>query len=268
MQKKSFRKIEIFQFESLLQNIEVEHFVTGKNNDCREQFSLSLSSVENVAPVITNRKLLADELQIPYDNFVFQQQEHTNNVKVVKNTDRGKGFSRHTDGFADNDAMITDVKDACLMIMGADCVPILFYDPVRKVIGAAHAGWRGTAKGVSIATVKAMNNEYGCAPADILACIGPSIGPENYEVDMPVYNAFSQNFSYANKLFVKSENDGKFMLDLWRANQIQLISAGLSAENIEISGICTYANHDRFFSARKGDEGRFAAGIMLRANQA
>jgi len=239
------------------------HFVTCKNNICENQFSLSLSSVKNPEPIINNRELLTKELNLRAENFVFQQQEHTNNVTIVKSEHRGKGFYKHTDGFADNDAMITREKDICLMIMGADCVPLLFYDPVKEIIGAAHAGWRGTVQSIAITTIKAMQKEFGSQTSDIIAGIGPSIGPQKYEVDNTVFNAFNGNFNYSTDLFTKGKKPGKYLLDLWKANKMQLLSIGLKEENIEVAEICTFKNNTDFFSARKGDSGRFATGIIL-----
>ncbi len=263
MQKIALNKIFVYSFTKLSEFSNIQHFVTCKNNVGENQFSMSLSSVKNPVPVIENRQLLADALNLKPENFVFQQQEHTKNVKVVKNEHRGKGFFYHHEGLADNDAMITAEKNLCLMIMGADCVPVLLFDPVKKVIGAAHAGWRGTVRNISATTIQTMQNEYGCMPENILAGIGPSIGPQNYEVDDVVYNAFSKNFKYSPQLFTEGKQPGKYQLDLWKANKIQLIKAGLTEKNIEISGICTFENNRAFFSARKGDSGRFASGIIL-----
>jgi hypothetical protein len=107
-----------------------------------------------------------------------------------------------------------------------------------------------------------MEFHFSSKPENLIAGLGPSIGPEVYEVDMPVYNSFLKSFSACHEIFKPLEN-GKFLLDLWNANKIQLTDAGLSEKNIEISGFCTYSNHHLFFSSRKGDKGRFAAGIML-----
>ncbi len=263
MQKTVLNDIDIFRFSQLTNFKSIKHFVTGRRNVLDKSFSLSLSSVENIDPVIENRKLLAKELHIPIESFVFQQQEHTKNISIVTSKDKGKSFYSYENSLVNNDGMITNEKNICLMVMGADCVPILFYDPINQIIGGAHAGWRGTAKGIAIETVLMMKKHFGCNPNDILVGIGPSIGPENYEVDMPVYKAFAEAFSYSYEFFKPGKIEGKFMLDLWKANKMQLLSAGIKEENIEISNICTFKNNDQFFSARKGDIGRFAAGIMI-----
>ena len=149
------------------------------------------------------------------------------------------------------------------MIMGADCVPVLLYDRVKHVIAAVHAGWRGTVQNIVTETIKAMQHRFTCRPENILAAIGPSISSKNYEVDQPVYDAFSKNFHYFNKLFSPGKKSGKYQLNLWKANQLQLLSAGLKASHIELANICTFENNNHFFSARKNDSGRFATGIML-----
>jgi hypothetical protein len=181
---------------------------------------------------------------------------------VIDSTHKGYGFFDHNQAIPVNDAMITNCENICLVAMGADCVPILIYDPENKAIGAVHAGWRGTAQSIAFETIKKMEFHFSSKPENLIAGLGPSIGPEVYEVDMPVYNSFLKSFSACHEIFKPLEN-GKFLLDLWNANKIQLTDAGLSEKNIEISGFCTYSNHHLFFSSRKGDKGRFAAGIML-----
>jgi YfiH family protein len=262
MKKITLNKISLYRFEQFSKFSSVQHFVTCKNDIGNNQFTMSLSSVKDPIPVIDNRRLLAGELNLAPENFVFHQQEHTRNITVVKKDHGGKGFYNYEDGFADNDAMITNEKNLCLMIMGADCVPILLYDPIKAIIGAAHAGWRGAVQSIASTTVKAMQNEFGCKPSDLVAGIGPSIGPKNYEVDQVVYDAFFEAFDYCDELFTNGKLPGKYQLDLWKANKIQLLNAGLKEENIEVSGICTFESNENFFSARKGDSGRFASGIM------
>ena len=263
MQKVNLENIPLFQFKLFLDFSSIGHFSTCKNKIGENQFSMSLSSVKNPEPIIENRKLLAKELGLHPENFVFQQQEHTNHVKVVKKEHKGKGFYSHLDGFADNDAMITAEKKLCMMVMGADCVPVLFYDPVKGVIGSVHAGWRGTVQSIASATIKVMQKEFACNPSDIIAGIGPSIGQRNYEVDDLVFNAFSNAFDYSDELFTKGKKPGKYQLDLWKANKMQLLKVGLKEDNIEVSAVCTFHNNKEFFSARRGDSGRFASGIFL-----
>jgi len=263
MKKIRLKKIDLFKFDNLSEFKSITHFVTGRRNSNSHSFSLSLSSDKNIENIINNRKTLAKALNIPIENFVFQQQEHTKNISIITSEYISQNIHSKQHRIMNNDGMVSHEKGICLMVMGADCVPILFYDPVKEVIGAAHAGWRGTVQGIAMEIVIYMKLHFGCNPEDIFAGIGPSIGPQNYEVDLPVYSAFNETFPYANELFVTGKKPGKFMLNLWKANQMQLLSVGLKAENIEISNLCTFENNAMFFSARKGDSGRFAGGIML-----
>jgi len=159
--------------------------------------------------------------------------------------------------------MITNEPNLCLTLMAGDCVPLLFHDPIKKVIAGAHAGWRGTYKEIAKFTIKKMISEFGCVASDIIAGIGPSISQKNYEVDDKVYHEFENRFDNLSSIFNESNKKGKYYLNLWEANKQQLILAGLNEENIEISEMCTFEQNNLFFSARQGDEERFVAGIML-----
>jgi hypothetical protein len=144
----------------------------------------------------------------------------------------------------------------------ADCVPILFHDPRKGVIGVAHAGWVGTLRDVATATINAMAKQYGSNPADIIAGIGPSIGPDHYEVGADVILQVMQKFGDESEQLLKSHN-GKIHFDLWKTNRLLLEKAGV--EKIEVAEICTACNTDDWFShrAEKGRTGRFGALITL-----
>jgi YfiH family protein len=161
------------------------------------------------------------------------------------------------------DAMITDRANTPLSMRFADCVPLLFHDPVRGVIGMAHAGWRGTVQGVGANTIRAMAEAYGCEPRDIQVGIGPSIGPEHYQVGEEVVAAVRDYFGSEEGLIRRDPADGTAYLDLWAANRLDLERAGV--EQIEVAGICTATHTDEFFShrAEKGQTGRFGAVISL-----
>lgn len=161
------------------------------------------------------------------------------------------------------DSMVTDRRDTPLTMRFADCTPLLFYDPVRGVIGIAHAGWRGTALGVGANTVRTMVEAYGSRPADIQAGIGPSIGPSRYQVGEEVVEAIRAYFGTIDGLIRRDPADGSAYLDLWEANRRDLQRAGV--EQIEIAGLCTAERTDEFFShrAEKGRTGRFGAVLSL-----
>jgi len=164
----------------------------------------------------------------------------------------------------------------------ADCVPLLFYDPVTEVIGVAHAGWRGTARGIAAATVAAMGEQFGSRPADILAGLGPSIGPCCYEVsdevkehflgqrdfeELPTEERFRRLVAEAAVFETVSLPEKESLrLNLWETNRNQLLLAGLAPEHIELPEVCTSCAKERFFShrAEDGRTGRFPAIIALR----
>jgi len=204
--------------------------------------NLSLFIGDDPKKVTANRNKLAKALSIPPSRLISAEQVHKNKVAIIK---------RLPVSLRSIDAMVTDQPGLCLMITTADCVPILLYDPRRKVIGVAHAGWRGTALKIAQKTVKTMQKKFGSKPKDINVGMGPSIGPCCYEVGPEVSRKFGRS--------------GKSHIDLCGENKSQLVKAGIPSRNIRIMDICTKCNSRRFFSARasKGPTGRFAAGIML-----
>lgn len=160
------------------------------------------------------------------------------------------------------DAIVTNRPGLPLAMRFADCVPILLYDPVRGAVGIVHAGWRGTVAGAGPNAVAAMRKAFGSRPADIWAGIGPSIGPERYQVGEEVVDAVRAAFGTVEGL-VRRAADGSAYLDLWAANRRALAEAGVT--QVEVAGICTASRTDEFYShrAERGRTGRFGAVIML-----
>lgn len=160
------------------------------------------------------------------------------------------------------DIILTDKPEVTLFMRFADCVPILVHDPIKKVVGVSHAGWMGTVKDVAGATVKSMQDRYGSNPSDIFACIGPSIGPDHYEVGDDVIQQAKERFGEESDLVLEQHGE-RIHFDLWTANQMLLERAGIN--QIEIAGICTACHTDDWFShrAEKGKTGRFGALISL-----
>lgn len=165
----------------------------------------------------------------------------------------------------DCDALITDEPGLALIVTAADCVPVFLYDPVRRAVGAVHAGWRGTVAGICAQAVAAMERTYGSRPADILAAVGPSIGPCCYEVDDVVADPLKAYYGVASTqcLTPVPGKESKYMLDLWEANRQDLLRAGV--RRVQISGECTSCGVGRLFShrAEAGTAGRGAAVIAL-----
>ncbi|NWG17865.1 MAG: peptidoglycan editing factor PgeF [Chloroflexi bacterium] len=184
-------------------------------------------------------------------------QVHSADTVIANGPVRGRRWLALADG------MVTDRPDTPLTMRFADCTPLLFYDPVRGVIGIAHAGWRGTVQGVGANTVRTMMQAYGCKPADIRAGIGPSIGPASYQVGEEVVAAVQAYFGTTDGLIRRDPADGSAYLNLWEANRRDLQRVGV--EQIEIAGLCTAERTDEFFShrAEKGRTGRFGAVLSL-----
>ncbi len=160
------------------------------------------------------------------------------------------------------DIILTNKPNVTLYMRFADCVPILFHDPKKDVVGITHAGWLGTVRGACIATVNAMRERYGSKPENIMAAIGPSIGVDHYEVGPDVVSQVEQAFGDDAKNVIEFRN-GKTYFDLWNANRIQLEKSGV--KQIEVSGLCTACHLDDWYShrAEKGKTGRFGALIAL-----
>lgn len=160
------------------------------------------------------------------------------------------------------DIILTDTHEVTLFMRFADCVPILLHDPRQGIIGLAHAGWRGTLRDVASATVNAMRKQYDSNPADIIAGIGPSIGPDHYQIGADVILQVMEKYGDESESLLKSHN-GKIHFDLWKANRLLLEQAGVG--KIESAEICTACHTDDWFShrAEKGRTGRFGALISL-----
>ncbi|MDP2113024.1 MAG: peptidoglycan editing factor PgeF, partial [Bacteroidota bacterium] len=163
------------------------------------------------------------------------------------------------------DALITNEPGLFICVQTADCVPILLFDPQKKVVAAIHAGWRGTVSKIAQKTIQQMTEKFSCQPTDILAGIGPSIHMHAYEVGPEVVEAVKANFSNSPALLKPSLNEGNAYFDLWEANQTVLLEAGIPEENIELMGLCSFEQADLFYSARRdgADTGRMVSGIRL-----
>jgi YfiH family protein len=163
------------------------------------------------------------------------------------------------------DAILTDRENIALFMRFGDCVPIFFYDPIKHVIGISHAGWQGTVERIVRATVNTMQQEYKSRPDDILAGIGPSICGEHYEFGGYALEKVQETFKDEIDEVIIAKN-GKIYFDLWQANYLQLIHAGLKHEHIQISGVCTAENLEDWYShrAEHGNTGRFGALLGLK----
>lgn len=215
--------------------------------------------------VLENYRRMAKALRVMPEKMVLSRQSHTTNIRRVTEEDAGKGIFTERD-YRDIDGLITDVPGMTLVTFYADCVPLYFLDPVRKAIGLSHSGWRGTVSRMGRVTVEAMRREFKSKPEAVIACIGPSICGDCYEVGEEVAEAFRREFKEKwHSQIITEEAFGKYHLNLWRANEIVLREAGIRTEHMSVTDICTHCNPGLLFSHRTmGDErGNLAAFLCL-----
>ena len=224
---------------------------------------------EEIARVRENFRRIGEAMKMPIETMVHGKQTHTANVRVVTEEDRGKGILREAD-YSDIDGLVTNVPGITLVTGHADCIPLYFVDPKKKAIGLSHAGWKGTILNIAAETVRLMKENYGTDPADLLVVAGPGICGKCYEVDGEVADRFmaaygeeslsseneavreglSQLLGSPNARVIRRKENGKYALDLHAANACNLLKAGIPAEQIYLSDVCTRDNADLLFSHR------------------
>ena len=249
-------------------------------------FSVSLGDArENV---LENYRRIAELLQCDVEDITGTVQTHTTNIRRVEESDRGKVACIPPD-YGDVDGLVTNVPGIALAAFTADCVPIFFVDPVKNAIGLAHSGWRGTVANMAGKMVRRMEEEFGTKKEDLICAIGPSICRDCYEVDEAVakpfremlgdinvelqaiekasdYPVLSQNGKYR-AVLEEGRAEGKYQLDLWLANLILLVRAGVLPEKIDVTDLCTADNKEVLFSHRAsmGKRGNLGAFLMLKS---
>ncbi len=251
--------VDFYRFTSFSKYAGIIHAVTKKSLDQPYGFSLALHTGERESKIRENRILLADLLQSDQAlHCVVANQTHSDHIKIIDES-KTQGWDSLGDAIEDCDALITDRKNVVLTILTADCVPILLYDHVNKVVAAVHAGWKGTQSQIVSKTVRQMQEVFGSKPENIMAGVAPSIGRCCYEVGEDV----AKHFFDTPEGF--SKKGDKYMLDLSYINKYQLLNSGLLEEHIEMSGVCTACKVDEFFSYRKeqGCSGRFMSMIGM-----
>ena len=273
-ERKIFREIEkevpYLEYPLLTDTKIVHHgFSTrlgGVSQGCYASMNLSFTRGDDEAAVRENYHRIAKSIGVKCENMVLSQQTHTTNVRVVTEKDKGKGIVKPLD-YTDVDGMVTNIHGICLVTFYADCVPLYFVDPVQKAIGLSHSGWRGTVGKIGKETIRKMEEQYGSDPKDILVAVGPSICKDCYEVSEDVILEFQKNFKerYWKDLFYRKEN-GKYQLDLWKANEIIFKESGILPEHIAVTNVCTHCNSEILYSHRtSGDRrGNLAAFLALK----
>ncbi len=244
----------------------------GVSRGCFASMNLGFRRGDEEERVFENYRRICGSMGFAPEQLIFTDQVHKTNVRRAYRADCGKGIFSERD-YAEVDGHITNESGAVLMVFGADCVPLLFYDPVKHVIGAVHAGWRGSVGRIAEKAVERMGGEFGSEPSDLRVVIGPSIGAECYEVGRDVADAFLGAFGEdAKSILTLSGSEGaaqgceKYRLDLWEANRLVLLQAGVKPEHTVVSGLCTMCRQDLFFSHRANGtkRGSMAGFIMLR----
>lgn len=255
-------------FKSLEQFRELMHFSTtrhgGKSEDNYESFNLSPHVGDIDEHYLSNEKELCKLLNINSEQLVIPFQTHEINIGEI-NADFFQLKSEKKQGYLHGvDALITNEKNICIGVTTADCVPLLCYDPVREVVAVIHSGWKGTSMRISEKVIQYLQQKYNSNPSDIYFVIAPCISVNAYEVGEELVGYFEKNNFPVNLIFQRVT--GKLYLDLKKANEWLLLQNGIQPDKIEISPLCTYANHLNFFSARRLGikSGRMLTGIMMK----
>lgn len=286
-------EVPFFVFPALENTGMVRHgFSTRLGGVSQGEFStmnLSFTRGDDPAAVQENYGRMAGALGVEKENMVLSFQTHTTNIRRVTEMDAGKGIIRERD-YRDVDGLITDVPGLVLTTFYADCVPLYFLDPVHRAIGLSHSGWRGTVNRMGRVTLNAMEAEFGSRPEEVIACVGPSICRDCYEIGPEVAEEFKREFGKdcvepANEYFgktggngkwggrtpgfgplLKQKENGKYQLDLWSANRQVLLDAGIRPEHLTVTNLCTHCNPSLFFSHRAMGErrGNLCAFLALR----
>lgn len=247
-------------YESLSSYPNIFHFVTTRQGGCStgnySSFNCSPFSGDDMKSVCSNIQILLSAFPKQPKELVIPKQVHGTEVGIITSEPQS------LDGL---DALVTNERGYCLCVSTADCVPVLLYDPVHKAVAAVHAGWRGTVARIVQRTLEVMKATYASEPKDVIACIGPSISVDVFEVGTEVYDAFRDAGFNLEKVAYWHTKMEKWHIDLWEANRWLLTEAGVLYRNIEVAEMCTYMCEEQFFSARRLgiQSGRILSGIML-----
>lgn len=266
--------VPLLHFKLLEEFKMIKHCFTTRaggvsKGDCASM-NLSFTRGDKEEAVKENYHRIAIAMGVACEDFVCSDQTHTTNVRLVTRADAGKGVVKPKD-YTDVDGLITNEPGLVLATFYADCVPLYFVDPVHKAIGLSHSGWRGTVEKMGKVTIEAMGKAFGSRPEDLYCAIGPSICQDCYEVSLDVAEAFKTAFpGHVSEIMYEKEASNaqaerKFQLDLWKANELVLLEAGVLPEHLAVTNICTCCNPTELFSHRasKGKRGNLAAFLSL-----
>jgi len=270
MKMLTINNTKMLQFACLNNYCNISHFISTRHGGISigNYASMNLGEYcgDDPEAVRYNWKSLSNVFSIPFERIFTPFQIHGDVVRILDDEFLSLPEKEQRDSLHGVDALITDVPGVCIAVTTADCVPLLLYCPDKEVIAAVHAGWRGTVQKIAVKTVEMLVHEYGCDPNQIYVGIAPSISQDSFEVGEEVVDAFRLIGTDMAKVLNRNAETGKAHIDLWEANRLQLLSAGISSDRIEIAGICTFIHSDDFFSARRLgiDSGRMLSGIMIK----
>lgn len=231
----------------------------GVSTGIWKSMNIGPSRGDDIRNVIENYRILGNVLGFIPEDVVIARQTHSDIVRKVGSADRGAGLLREKLP-EECDALITNTPGVTLMVSTADCTPILFHDPVTGAVGAAHAGWRGTASAIVAKTVESLCAEFGCRPENIRAAIGPNIGPCCFETDADVPGAMLEGFGEEAGQFIRQSGE-KYYVNLKEINALILRRAGVT--HIDISTDCTKCQPHRFWSHRITGLNRGSQGAII-----
>lgn len=260
--------VEYLIFPGLEETGVAEHLFStrlgGVSKEHLSSMNLSFSRGDKEEYVRENYRRIAKILNCDIGDFVFSHQTHTTNVRIVTERDRGKGIVKELD-YQDVDGLVTNVPGLVLSTFYADCVPVFLVEPINRVIGLCHSGWRGTVGRISEKTIEKMEL-LEARRGEIRAAVGPSICQSCYEVSEDVAEVFSQEFASHQQEILLEKGGGKYLLNLWKANELVLTDAGIAPQHIEVTGLCTCCNPEYLFSHRasRGMRGNMGAFLMLK----
>lgn len=227
--------------------------------------NLNFNRGDSDETVLENYHRFCDAVGFDFDKLVASAQDHHTVVRRVTSQEAGIGIWKPRD-MQSVDGLITNEPGVVLVTYYADCVPLYFVDPVKKTIGLAHAGWRGTVAEMGARMVEAMQTDFGSNPNDLLVAIGPSIGSCCYEVDAQVYDKVMALNDITPEECLQPVGEGKYMLDLWEVNRRVIKHAGVPEKQIIIGNVCTRCHNDLLYSHREmgAQRGGMAAMIALK----
>lgn len=253
-------KNEYLQFRKLLEykDIITHAYSLGTKVNYRPiQANGDALTPEEYNKALINYKNLCNEIDVNYINLIRPNQNHTDKIKTANKKINANEPDFNLEEYADTDGLITNKKNLLLSTTNADCILLIFFDPIKKVIANTHSGWKGTIQRISVKTVQKMVKEFGCNPEDIICCMCPSIRKCHFEVDKDVKEMFEKEFKDLKQLdeIIEEKENGKWNIDTILINQIILEKEGLMKENIIDSGICSVCNSEIMHSFRVEKEG-------------